>query len=241
MNSDADASEKLETTIGDLPLDEYRLQLDDRTIKILHATAVLSHSDESRFLLETPDPLPYGLALWSATVALAHDLAARAEEISGRSVLELGAGTGLPGIVAAALGAAKVVQTDRNNLALTLCKRNCERNEIERIEHRLADWTNWSESECYDLILGSDILYGIELHTHLRRIFETNLAPGGRILLSDPFRSGSFRLLEKLETDGWSMKISKWTIGEQSESRSIAIFELAANEQISKQNKRLKA
>jgi predicted nicotinamide N-methyase len=145
----------------------------------------------------------------------------------GGRVLELGAGTGLPGIVAATLGA-QVVQTDRDGLAMYACKRNCVRNRVETIEHRLADWTAWDDAATYPWIIGSDILYGEEMHTHLRRIFETNLAPGGRVLLSDPFRAVSLRLLEALEAEGWSVTLSKWAVGvEEARPRAVAVYELA--------------
>lgn len=217
----------LETTAGDFPLDEYRLNLAERELKILHVSAVLTHQEESKFLLETINPLPYGVVLWSATIALAHEIALRGERFRNLRVLELGAGTGLPGILAALLGA-RVVQSDKNNLAMTLCKRNCELNNISTIEHRLADWTKWDDASHYDLILGSDILYGIEMHAHLRRIFETNLAAGGQILLSDPFRSGSLQLLEEMEADGWTISMNKWNIEKDSVQRSIAVFALTA-------------
>ena len=65
---------------------------------------------------------------------------------------------------------------------MSVCRRNGARNAVQSIEYRLADWTIWNDAERYDWILGSDILYGEALHPHLRRIFEANLAPGGRIL-----------------------------------------------------------
>lgn len=210
---------------GEFPLNEYRLRLGGRGWTILHAGSVISREDESRFLGELKGRLPYGVALWPASIALAHDLTSREDELRGKAVLELGAGTGLPGIVAATLGA-RVVQTDRDELAMAACKRNCERNGVESIEHRLADWTDWDDPKPYDWIIGSDILYGEQLHPHLRRVFEANLAAGGRVLLSDPFREVSLRLLEAMEADGWAVTLSKWSVGEETSPRPVAVYEL---------------
>ena len=218
--------EILRTSAGDFPLNQYCLRIADRELKFLHVSTVLSQDDESRFLFELSDRLPYGVTLWTASIALAHDIAARGEDFKGKRVLELGAGTGMPGIVAAAHGA-NVVQTDRSELAMSVGKRNIKLNKVENIEQRVVDWTSWNDSEKYDWIIGSDILYGEAMHAHLHHIFETNLVPGGRILLSDPFRLTGFKLLETLEAAGWSVKISKWNIGEDSTPRPIGVFELS--------------
>ncbi len=213
----------LRTTAGDLALEEYHLGLEGRAWRILHTGAILSHDDEQRFLREEAAKLPYGIVLWPAAIALAHEIASR--PMQGLRGLELGAGTGLPGIVAASLGA-RVVQTDRHEVALFVCKKNAERNGITTIAHRAADWTAWDDSERYDLILGSDILYAESLHGHLRRIFDANLAPGGKLLVADPFRKPSFALLEAMEADGWRATFSKWTVGVRPPERPVGVFEL---------------
>jgi methyltransferase-like protein 23 len=212
----------LSTTAGDLPLEEYRLALAGHSWTILHTGAILSHDDEERFLRGDSPRLPYGIALWPAAIALAHEIAARS--VQGAHVLELGAGTGLPGIVAATLGA-RVVQTDRNAAALVVCRRNAALNGVV-LEQRAADWTEWRETASYDLIVGADILYAESVHPQLRRIFDTNLAPGGQLLISDPFRPPSFELMEAMAADGWNVAVSKWTVGVVPPPRPIGVFEL---------------
>lgn len=210
----------------EFPLDEYRLRTAGREWRILHSGAVLTLADEQHFFSELRDRVPYGVALWPAAIALGHEVAARADVFSGRRVLELGAGTGLPGIIAASLGAT-VVQTDGDETALSVCRLNGQRNGVATIEYRKADWTEWSDTARYDWILGSDILYNDAMHPFLRLVFEQHLAPGGRVLLTDPFRAPSMLLLETLEANGWTIALTKWSVGDDATPRAIGLFELA--------------
>ncbi|MBX3158049.1 MAG: methyltransferase domain-containing protein [Deltaproteobacteria bacterium] len=209
----------LPTTAGDLPLEEVQLSIDGRTWSILHTGALVTAEQELEFLRgETTVRRPYGIVLWPAAIALAHALVGR--PLAGVRILELGAGTGLPGIVAASLGA-RVVQTDRQQLVLHVCRLNAARNGVTAIDCRAADWTAWDDAERYDLILAADCLYAEPLHPYLRRIFEGNLAPGGAVLLADPYRETSLRLLEAMEADGWRVALDKW-----SAPRPVGVFTL---------------
>ena len=217
---------ELHTTAGNVPLDEYRATLGARVYSILHTGAVLTFLDEQLLLNERETRLPYGIALWPSAIALAHEIAARPDEARARHVLELGAGTGLPGIVATSLGA-RVVQTDKQPAALHLCRLNGERNGAQDVVYRLADWADWTDTTRYDWIIGADILYSTPMHGHLTHIFAANLAPGGRVLLADPFRKASLALLELLEGEGWTVSIAKWTVGEESEPATVGVYELS--------------
>jgi predicted nicotinamide N-methyase len=216
---------ELHTTAGDIPLHEYRAALGGRVYSILHTGAVLTFLDEQLLLNERETRLPYGVALWPSAIALAHEIATRGDEARGMHVLELGAGTGLPGIVAASLGAS-VLQTDKQPAALHLCRLNGERNDVKGVDYRLADWAEWANTTRYDCIIGADILYPRPMHGHLTRIFESNLAPGGRVLLADPYRKASLAFLEVLEGHGWTVSIAKWTVGEDSEPATVGVYEL---------------
>ncbi|QDV39251.1 class I SAM-dependent methyltransferase [Tautonia plasticadhaerens] len=180
MSDNADKAP--DTSDGKFPLFDYRLRQGGREWSVLHTGAVLTDEDETRAIVRKTNRLPYGLALWPSAIAPAHEIADRAAEFRGRGVLELGAGTGLPGIVAASLGA-RVVQTDRDELVIQLCRHNGERNGVRSVEYRLADWTAWGDDRRRAWIIGSDILYGEALHPHLHRIFASNLANGGGVAL----------------------------------------------------------
>jgi len=214
----------LSTSIGDFTLNEYRLTLGGRAWSFLHTGAILTLDQEQRFLACERDRLPYGVMLWPASIALAHDLVARADQLAGKRVLELGAGTGMPGIVAASLGA-RVLQIDQSPAALHVCALNKERNRVTSVEARDAEWETFHSDEPFDLILGSDVLYVTTMHDRLRAICDAYLAPSGVVLFSDPFRAQSLPMLEAMENNGWRVSLAKWSVEVDTGARSIAVYE----------------
>lgn len=147
----------------------------------------------------------YGFILWESAVALAEWLAAEPAIVRGKQVLELGAGVGLPGVVAQRLGGT-VTQTDYQVDSLTLCQWNVLQNKLATTIFQ-ADWRHWQHNVRYDTILAADILYDQSLHYYVERILHRNLLPGGRVLLADPGRSQALDFVVQLEEHGWQVAI----------------------------------
>ncbi|KAG8124691.1 hypothetical protein E2320_020101 [Naja naja] len=102
--------------------------------------------------------------VWDAAVVLCTFLEMGGIDLQGRRVIELGAGTGLLGIVAVLLGA-QVTITDRKP-TLPLLEANVQNNLPVNLQSRAVikeltwgqDLADFSPGE-YDIILGSDIVY----------------------------------------------------------------------------------
>ncbi len=191
------------TTLGSkLPWETVSLGVGDRTWQL---TCVRSRAGLAADTAHLEHDL-YGFLLWESAVGLARHLAQQAAAVRGKQVLELGAGVGLPGLVAQAVGAT-VCQTDYQAAALALTQWNAQQNGIAGIETFLADWRAWRHPPRYDLILGADILYDATLHFYLEAIFRKNLLPGGQLLLADPGRPQALDFAIQLEAHGWRIEL----------------------------------
>src|SRR5215475_1015736 len=151
--------------------------------------------------------LPYGLLLWESSVGLSQRLAEEPSLVQGKRVLELGAGTGLPGLVARSLGAC-VWQTDQMEDVLDVAALNERENALAGIRRFRADWRDWVEPRSFDVILGADILYDTALNGSIASILDRSLAPGGRVVLADPGRPQALEFLGKLESGGARLAMS---------------------------------
>jgi predicted nicotinamide N-methyase len=96
--------------------------------------------------------MPYWAELWPSGLALARALPA---SLAGVRAVELGAGLGVPSLVAAARGAA-VTAVDWAGDAIDLLRENAARNRLA-LAVELADWRRFEGR--YDLALAADVLY----------------------------------------------------------------------------------
>ena len=110
----------------------------------------------------------YGLFVWPSSILLAEFLWHHRDFFSGKRLVELGAGVGLAGIVAAKIGAV-VTMTDRSEEPAILdnLRFNCAANHVEPSCNVVAlTWGRFSAGTCadphardFDFLLAADCLY----------------------------------------------------------------------------------
>lgn len=164
---------------------------------------VISNSEKILTEAITEEETPLWVELWPAALALSR-LLWEGPSLAGKSVLELGAGLGMPGVVAGLKGA-NVLQTDYIPEALAVAKQTAQMNNADGIRTAVADWRNFEINECFDLIIGSDIMYHPDLNPYLKTIFQSNLKPGGQIIMADAGRNDSLDFVRTLDQEGWGV------------------------------------
>jgi predicted nicotinamide N-methyase len=177
--------------------------------------------------VETEEDLqhfPYGLLLWASAVGLTERLWEQPGLVVGKKVLELGAGVGLPGMVAQALGG-HVTQTDYQRPALSVAQVNGSQNGVAGIEYRVADWRRFDLPDPCDVIIGSDILYERTLHYELSHLIPRVLKPGGTVLISDPMRPQAMEFIDHMEREGWQFTMEGRHVDWDGEQKEIVLFE----------------
>ncbi|NOU05684.1 MAG: methyltransferase [Hyphomicrobiaceae bacterium] len=159
-------------------------------------------------LSETHDVFPYGLKVWESAVVMADYLGAEGAALNGVSVLELGAGIGLPGMAAAKAGAL-VTATDHNQIALDLGARNAAANGVPQMTWTMVDWYAWDLPGRFQIIAGADVLYDNATYPAILKILEVSLAAGGRVVFTDPMREQTLDFIEMLRAAGWQVEVSE--------------------------------
>ncbi|KAF9220594.1 hypothetical protein BS17DRAFT_848375 [Gyrodon lividus] len=136
----------------------------------------------------------WGHHLWNAAIAFASYLRSHSDLICDKLVLELGAGGGLPGIVAAQNGAKKVVLTDYPDAALVEnlaynAHKNISEEQSSKVTTQGYIWGQPVDSliaalppgrepwRGFDLIILSDLMFNHSQHDALLRSCELCLTP----------------------------------------------------------------
>ena len=137
---------------------------------------------------EKPDLL--GLDVWPAALELCEYLARYPEIVVNKKVIELGAGVGLPGLLAAKIGASHVTLTDYEQSVVDQSLRNAKLCGVDlRCSGLLLDWRRFENiPTChvgsYSIILAADVLYIEDLMPYFVESAIKLLEPINGILLT---------------------------------------------------------
>jgi predicted nicotinamide N-methyase len=131
-------------------------------------------------------PPPYWAFAWAGGQALARYLLDHPSEVTGRSVLDFGSGSGLAAIAAAKAGATRVLASDIDGFALGAIRLNMAANGVTL--GSTADDVIGSQGP-WDVILLGDMCYERPLAERLFIWLAERARGGTRVLLGDPGRS----------------------------------------------------
>ncbi|WSH62807.1 50S ribosomal protein L11 methyltransferase [Rhizobium ruizarguesonis] len=133
------------------------------------------------------DPPPYWAYPWAGGAVLARHLLDRPEMVSGRRVLDLGAGSGLVAIAAAKAGAATVTAIDIDANAIAAIGLNAAINGVNIVAWA-ADIIE-DPPPATDLLVVGDLFYDPALAFRVMAFLRRCQASGIEVLIGDPERA----------------------------------------------------
>jgi len=195
-----------------------------------------------------PQRMPYWAEVWESAIAIGQWLveaegagasgkgpaAERAQSLDARpaaqhrrfsarlSVLDLGCGMGLAGMVAAAVGH-QVMFADIETDALLFAEVNAWPWRAAARFRRL-NWQTDALGERFDLILGADVLYETGQWEFLEPFWRRHLAAGGTVLLGEPRRPKAETFADWISRRGWVVQSAERFLVEQ--GKTIRLFSL---------------
>jgi predicted nicotinamide N-methyase len=186
-------------------LEAIRLQLADEILPLWHATQVETGDPDA--------PLPYWAFAWAGGLALAHHIAAHPQLVRGRTVFDLGTGSGLVAIAAAQAGAIDVTAADVDPFAVVAARINGRANRV-RLDVVCRDVLDEPAPEV-DVVLAGDCWYeggfGERATAWLRRAAAAVPAvvvgdPGRRYLPADLRRIAAYEVRTTTELEDLAQK-----------------------------------
>lgn len=161
-------------------------------------------TDPKEFLLTLQDTdvegFPFWIRLWDSAVVLSYVLSSLPNS-HGKSLLEVGAGLGAPGLAAASCGM-DVTITDYEEMIVDFERVSAAASNLHNVKFAMLDWLDPPEMGQFDLLAGAEILFRDEFFQPLLNVFKKYLKPEGAIWLAhDASRKSLPKFLELAKKD----------------------------------------
>jgi len=193
----------------------------DERVALWQVVDLERHVDRAALLgAEDPPEPPYWAHLWSGARVLADVVPQRAG-----TVLEIGCGLGLPGLVAARRGA-RVTFLDRVPAALAFVRASATANAVVDARLVVADATGAALRARFDLVLVAELLYDPALFGSLASALARWIVPGGRALLSDAGRTDTRAFYPALEAAGLRWRAEEHVVREERLPVTVRLVEI---------------
>ena len=137
--------------------------------------------------LDPATPFPYWAKVWPSAIALHNVLQKHPSLIRDKTVLELGAGIGLPSLLMA--NEANAIQvSDYNSEAVELLQKNITHLQLQNVQALQMDWNNLPENIDPEVVILSDVNYDPTQFETLTKLIEKFIHQDCTIILSTPQR-----------------------------------------------------
>lgn len=168
-----------ETVLRPVPLvPEVSLHLADEAVPLWHRT--------EEELGEMGLPPPFWAFAWAGGQALSRYVLDNASLVTGRTVLDFAAGSGIVGIAAAKAGAGSVLCADIDPFAGAAIRLNAR---VNGAEVSVTSEDVVGRDEGWDVILAGDICYERDLADRVFAWLQALRARGAEVLIGDPGRT----------------------------------------------------
>ncbi len=168
---------------------------------------------------------PFWVKIWEASVMLAL-MMANLRPKEGERVLELGAGLGVSGMVAAGFGH-RVTITDYKEEILDFGRVSAGACGVsDNVEFALVDWTAPADLGRFETIIASEVLFHERFFKPLLKVFRYYLAPGGTIYLSHDIRRKSLAGFLPLCEEEYQIAAQKKELSSGDEEYAILLTRL---------------
>lgn len=181
------------TTPLGLPLHVQTVTVGERQLQVLLPDEAATKAAYQRGAI----PFPYWSRVWPSAIALAAFIAQQPHLVQNKIVLELGAGLGLPSLVAANY-AKRVVCTDASADAVAVVKQTAGLNRIANLEALVMNWTSITPTTTADVLLLSDVNYEPKTFENLHAVIKQFLSGNATVLLATPQRLMAKAFIEPL-------------------------------------------
>lgn len=142
-------------------------------------------------------PFPHWTRLWPSALAMADFIVQHPELVQNKDVLELAAGLGLPGLLAARY-AQSVCCSDYLDASVVTMLKSAQHLQLTNASCQLLDWNHLPDDLHADVLLMSDINYDPGQFEQLYEVLQRFLGRGTVILLSTPQRLMAKPFIERL-------------------------------------------